>query len=65
MSKDVGLMLDIFNSCIVTGVNPKVGSECHKRLIRIMDKHGFKITAKTMAECQPKSKIQSVGRGDK
>lgn len=43
--EELTLMLDIFNSSIVTGVLPLKGSDCHKKILELMQRNGRKATA--------------------
>ncbi|MCP4103904.1 MAG: hypothetical protein GY750_21165 [Lentisphaerae bacterium] len=45
IAEEMSLMLDVFNSCIVTGTFPAVESECAKKILELMDKAGRKPTA--------------------
>ena len=42
---ELTLMLDIFNSSIVTGVLPLKDSPCHKKILELMERNGRKPTA--------------------
>lgn len=44
--KELTLMLDVINSTIVLGIYPKYGSECHKKIIKLLSKAGRKPTAR-------------------
>lgn len=45
--KQITLMLDLFNSAIVTKIFPLDGSPCHKKLLEVMKACGKKPTAKS------------------
>ncbi|MCP4258095.1 MAG: hypothetical protein GY774_11450 [Planctomycetes bacterium] len=42
---EMSLMLDLFNSCIVTGNFPAVGSKCHKKILELIGEARRKPTA--------------------
>jgi hypothetical protein len=43
--KELLLMLDVFNSFIVTKEMPEPGSPCHERVVDLLNKHGRNPTA--------------------
>ncbi|MCK4843061.1 MAG: hypothetical protein KAT04_14465 [Methylococcales bacterium] len=42
---EMSLMLDVFNSCIVTKTLPKIASPCNVKILELLRKSGRKPTA--------------------
>ncbi len=45
LTDEMSLMLDVFNSCIVTGTFPAIASPCNKKILELIVKAGRTPTA--------------------